>query len=1473
MLTRRLPRAVARFFFVVLVGGAATVLGTVGALTQTPAGHALLARVFSDQSNRLVRGSITIGGIEGNFANRLRLDSVVIRDTAGFPLATFARLEVRYRLANLLSNRIVLEELIAERPRIHLVKHRDGRLNFEEVLRLGEGPPGGGPGPLIDFRNVDLRDGILTVRTPWSPPGHLRTDAQRDSALQAQRLTPGRRIEEGGIEGLQQVRTVEGLTTRMPRLRIATPEGAPILAVVETFAALINDPLVEIVDLRGEVTQARDTLWFRFDRAALPGTRGSAEGLVHWPSDTLLFDFGFEADTVALADLRFVSPDFPDYRGRGRLEAYSFDGNETQYLLQELRLGDATSAITGTLTALTHRFRGLGFRGLDLRLRNVDLDVARPYLDTIPFLGRLSGTLRADGYFDNMRVALDWTFWDERVEGQPLNRLLLEGPVVLGGLEGLIFRDVEVRDADLDLPTTRLAAPAVILEGRMTGSGRLDGPWKDVTFTGQLRHQDGERPPSLAGGRLRLTTRTDLVEVDGELDVAPLSFEGIRRAFPDLTALGDVAGPVRLAGPLDRLAIETNLRGDLGHLLADGVVTVLPPRWGADSLRVQFEGLDLAVARGVGPSTTLNGQALLHGTADSATAPEGWLVLQLGPSWIREARLDSVALRVGVADGVIGVDSALALWRGGEVRAQGTLGWARPRDGQLDVGVMATSLRGFDSLVAGLAGLPPDTLNQRIRLDGELDALATIRGALDSFDLAVEAEGRALRFAMVQVPGATGRVEWRGGSVPTLSVEAEADSLRAGTLRFGGLSLVAGGPADSVTWRARGSGGEAIEGHATGTFDRRASARLQVDTLDLRILEHRWRLGGPFTAVLADSVWALSPMRLATDDGAASVALEGTVPGTGPGELDVRIAGLDLRDIYALLQRDTALARGWLTLDLRVTGTAARPEMRGTGSLTGPVFGDFRAPLGRLAMQYTQRRLNANVTFWRTGRSLMEVNATLPFDLAWGGERVQRQLPGQLAIRARADSMDLAVVEAFTSNLRRVRGLLSADVTVQGTWDQPRLGGTVQVAGGRVAVPTLGVSYGPMAGVVTLQGDSIVVDSLRVQGQRGGLTVGGHVRLERLTHPVLDLTLTAREFMTMDVPDYLTLEMDGNLRLRGPLFRATLTGSGTARNTVLYFSDLISKSIVNLEDPLYADLVDAEAIRRRGLGAAFQSRFLDSLTIRDFRFTAAEGVWLRSSEANIQLEGSVAVQKDRRIYRLDGTFTAPRGTYTLKIGPVTKAFDVSRGVVRYFGTPDLNANLDIEARHLVRSGGGGVASRDVEVIAKIGGTLRVPRLTLESTVRPPLSQSDIVSLLVLGQTVNTQLLAAGPNTNQQAMTLLFGTLSSELERALVSEGGVGVDLIEIRPGMPAGSGATGASLTRLAAGWQIGSRWWVSLTAGFCPNFQQFDHRNFGVSLDYRLHRHYTLQASAEPVQACLATATTEKRYQFGADLRWEREF
>jgi hypothetical protein len=283
-------------------------------------------------------------------------------------------------------------------------------------------------------------------------------------------------------------------------------------------------------------------------------------------------------------------------------------------------------------------------------------------------------------------------------------------------------------------------------------------------------------------------------------------------------------------------------------------------------------------------------------------------------------------------------------------------------------------------------------------------------------------------------------------------------------------------------------------------------------------------------------------------------------------------------------------------------------------------------------------------------------------------------------------------------------------------------------------------------------------------------------------------------------------------------------------------------------------------------------------------------VWLRSSEANIQLTGAVTVHKQERTYGLTGTLQAPRGTYRLVVGPVTRDFVVTQGTVHYFGTPDLDAALDIAAKHVVHPLPTGRAvseapcgrsgSEDLTVVAHIGGTLLVPKLSL-AVERCDLSQTEIISYLLFGQSSWERSGVGGTgNSNvvlNNAVAALSSAISGELERKFVSDLGVPLDYFEFRPNDPADpfSGA------RLAAGWQIGRKTFLVLNGGFCQaqSGQGVDVANtLGASLQFRISPEWHTEASFEPVRTCGTAApgtplSSSLRYQVGLDLFWEKRF
>ena len=96
----------------------------------------------------------------------------------------------------------------------------------------------------------------------------------------------------------------------------------------------------------------------------------------------------------------------------------------------------------------------------------------------------------------------------------------------------------------------------------------------------------------------------------------------------------------------------------------------------------------------------------------------------------------------------------------------------------------------------------------------------------------------------------------------------------------------------------------------------------------------------------------------------------------------------------------------------------------------------------------------------------------------------------------------------------------------------------------------------------------------------------------------------------------------------------------------------------------------------------------------------------------------------------------------------------------------------------------------------------------------------------------------------------------------------------------------GASATRYFSddsdemgGLDWGGRLFVILNLGGCfgQGGTAFSQQYLGASLEYRLHPTLKLQIAAEPVQSCLSqvgnTLVRQSRYQFGADLKWDREY
>jgi hypothetical protein len=1464
-----------------LVGILACFLGGLSALVGTGAGRKLLARVAVTALERVVSGQVEIGSVSGTLLTGLALRNVRLYDEDTTLVAWLPRVEVDYNLLDFVAGRTVLQRVLLVRPYVNIVQHKSGRLNIEELLRLGGSstPPSGpstlrpGPKPLVVLRNVAINDGDLVLRLQSSP-------AHDDSLHE---------IDAFGTDGRRRVRRLQHLTAFLPAFRISAPGQRGLRVELAGLAVQIDDPPVTLTDLRGQVAIDGDSLDADLPVVRLPGSRVAVRGRLAWPHGTMLYDLAIKATAASLADVRFIDPHFPDGAlVHGNVVVRSHGARVIEVRLDPLDVGYHGGRAKGRLTAFVAADSGLAaLRNTEVQSDDLDLSLLRAFIDSLPFHGWLTGRTAADGPTSDLGLEADWSFRDSLVPGTPLSHLKGHGRVDLRAPVGISFAPFTVESAAIDFGTVGHFVPSPML-GTLGAQGTLIGPLKNFSFEGALRHQDGTRPASALHGRFAVNALGDVLSLDIDAQVDTLSFDGLVPSIPSLRLTGGVTGTARLAGRLDSLDTRLDLTrvGGGGRIQTTGGLMLRHDRNGTRGLEITASDISLDRWLPGAPPSSLNFTATATFDVDtSGAAAAGEIVGRLKPSRLAGTNLDSGAVHLRIADGVMHVDTLWLRQPGLIADGTGTLGWRRPNGGETLLTLDADSLSFLDPLVSWMAGTGADTA-RAVLTRGAAETHVRIAGALDSLAISVLGSVEHVAYGDWEVPK---KGQFRGGYEPGAAslvwLDVQADSLSHHGTGFGEPAAKVMGRLDSLRWSGRTRIGDLSGFVAGGRFRRDTTIGdvVGIDSLAVLLPHGVWYLTRPVLLQWRDSTLAIDSLALEQVDGPGRFSVDGTIPtGGGSGVTHVHVAGFPLTGVYALLQRDTLGAAGTVAVDVTVRGSRREPQYEGRFAVVPDSVG---SPSLDGTFAYAARRLDAAASLKRAGREVVGFTAHLPIDLAL--TRVpRRQLPDTLAIRARADGAALSTLEALTSGLRQVRGRLTADLGVRGTWDAPRLDGMLRIDSAGLEIPSLNVQWENIVGRLRLGGDTLYVDTLGVQSERGRADLSGSVRLERLSRPILALNIVAQDFKALEIRGNLSVTASARLSLRGPVFGATLTGQGTVTNGVLYFADLVEKRIIDLDspDPSLAGLIDtslAAAIQRQGLGPSFHNVFLDSLGIRDLQLTMGSSVWLRSNEANIQLNGRMAVNKLNRIYRVTGTLQAPRGTYRLQVGPVTREFVVTSGTVDYFGTPDLDAGLDIQAEHVVHpvqttiastTSSPGGCTGDITVVAHIGGTLLLPRLTL-SAKDCIMQQTDILSYLIFGQSsadiASADAGAAGSSRRALLVSTAASVAAGELERSVVSDLGIPLDYIEIRPGDPANP-FQGASF---AVGKQIGAKTFFIVRASLCPGAVA---SALGASLQFRISPEWRTEASVEPVAACTASGIglrSGPQRQVGGDLFWERRY
>jgi len=1408
-------------------------------LTHTSWGRERIRSFALEKLNGAVAGRVEIDQItEGDLLRMVRLAGVRVFDPDGERFASADTLVVHFRWYDFLIGNVTLPEVTAVGLQFHFAQSRDGDWNLITAFRSPDPRPDttredDGPSRRIVLRDVTIRNGDITVSTPWDPgPANERS-----------------RWHVREIDGeWRRVLHFERFNAVLPRARVAGPPGMLYQVTQLTTRATIMGDAFVIEQLRADVEVRSDTVSFDVWEADLPASRLFGEGWVTAESDPE-YDIMLHGNPVQAADLQWLIPRLPPGTARLDFRLRSVPGGLTLEA-DNARWSSDQAELSGRFAMTTRGFpRGAEFDRVDLdveRFRVALIDSLTGW--TPPLSGSIAGHIGLDGPLSRLVVDSDVRI-DPEVEGGR-SRVVALG-VVDARPDSLGASELEVRFDSLKLDLVQRFVPQLAVQGAITGRATADGKLAgQLAVEFDLEQRDrGLNPIRLSGGGFVSAPSGSPPRVDLDVRARPLSFTTLSQYYP-IPVRGDFSGTIRATGPLDELGIEARLagRGDSVFVRAELLLAEATPGY-----RGEIRGwrIRLPEFQDNLPESDLDFNLRFEMQGTDLAGLRGGASLQVFPSFIGGVGLDSAVAEVRVADGRLLVDTAVAAAEFGRLRASGGLSLTGVTSDSLRFDITVDSLGMlspwvFTSTETAAAPLVPDEATadedapEPPRLAGA--GLASGWVVRDSSGLNVHGRVSAWEFAFQDVRADSLSVDdlvvGRGGDglrvVGSLGAVNAAfgemlfpDVRVSGTLQDSLLDLSVrmrkeGASAAGRLWIALGAEGET----------------LGVDTLSLELGETTWELVEPARVRLADS-GALDVDRATLRSGPRLMALEGTIGVSGPASFHIEVSGVQLADV-ARMWPDSLPVAGTLDLRLDLSGRVRSPSVSGgfevvDGRLLGVSFSSLR---GELGLQESLLAVQAGM--WQGEDELFRVNGTMP--LALELPRFAMAVPDRVIdLTIDGDSIPLSLATLLGDAIVEPRGHVQGSVHVGGTAGDLHLEGPARLVDGRFRVASTGITYEGLNGNVRFEGAEMKVDTVGLRGADGGRGwVTGSIDFRRIANPVFDLELRASELAAYDQLD-ARLVMSGTMQLDGPFDAAQVTGDLSVVSGVFYLEEIGRRS--EIIDPFQGSLLlsDTTFVFDESLEGAGRSTFLDNATV-ELSVSVVRDTWLRSEEANIEIAGDLIVRMHRaqNELRIDGTLRTVRGDYRY-----FRRFEVVEGTIEFVGTPDLNPNLRIVTVHTVRT-----QKEPIRIRLILGGTLEDPTLSLESDAQPPIPESDLLSYVVFGRP-SYELTRSGEDGGVLAgfargvPQAFFGYA---LESILVGGTGIAyVDVSEAPRGVDNGEQASqngvapALTATQVEVGWYLAPTVFVSVAQHLAASFRPT------VRLEWKLSENLTLRGVTEP--------------------------
>lgn len=289
------------------------------------------------------------------------------------------------------------------------------------------------------------------------------------------------------------------------------------------------------------------------------------------------------------------------------------------------------------------------------------------------------------------------------------------------------------------------------------------------------------------------------------------------------------------------------------------------------------------------------------------------------------------------------------------------------------------------------------------------------------------------------------------------------------------------------------------------------------------------------------------------------------------------------------------------------------------------------------------------------------------------------------------DDSKLTILEPFVNKLvSNLSGEISADLKIQGSFNQPQINGTVAFNEGQLTVNYLKTAY-TLNDAVTINNSVIALEDVILKDVEDNEAIAnGTVNLNNLDNPNIQVTLIANNFMALNTTSkdnamyYGRAYASGRFSFRGPTNKMNIdidakTEKGTVFNLPLNSSEMVSdKDFIT-----FVSKDTSQTVKKKGNFDGLTMNFklkVDPNSVANIYTVLGK----LSGKGNAELELFIRSSGD---FEMKGDYIVESGVFDFTAQEViNKRFEIRQGgTIRWTGNPAA-AQINLKAIYALRAG-------------------------------------------------------------------------------------------------------------------------------------------------------------------------------------------